>query len=257
MLLVSGATRTLWRYENPAKLGLLVVPRAGNSPRWLMSTSMYWAADNGAFSKFDAHLYERMLQQWADVPRCLFVTLPDVVGNAVDTLRLWDLWYPMVSLPRKAFVAQDGSEDVEPPWTQMTALFIGGTTDFKMSLAAGELIAEARHRGKWVHVGRVNSFQRLSHFHDLGVDSVDGSSMSMYPDTYIPRFMEHLNAEDRQSKLFTPETGALEVLGGCSSGCDSLAGAKGGPDGVGNSDDGLDEGTASQDRTGQDKLGSV
>ena len=204
MLLVSGATKTLLRYEDPRKLGLLVVPGAGNSPKWLLSTTMCWAADNGAYNGFDAESYLSMQNRWATCPRNLFWTLPDVVGDAKQTLELWYQWWDKILLPNKALVAQDGIEDIEIPWDgdhKLDCLFIGGSTEFKMSLSVCDLIAEALSRNKWVHVGRVNSMQRLSHFHDMGVDSVDGSSMSMFPDTYIPRFLAFISSQDKQGKL--------------------------------------------------------
>jgi len=41
-------------------------------------------------------------------------------------------------------------------------------------------------------MGRVNSFQRLQYAFELGCDSVDGSGFSMFPDTYIPKFLRYL-----------------------------------------------------------------
>ena len=38
---------------------------------------------------------------------------------------------------------------------------IGGTTSWKLGPAAAGLAAQARRRGLWVHLGRVNSLKRL------------------------------------------------------------------------------------------------
>ena len=38
----------------------------------------------------------------------------------------------------------------------------------------------------------VNSFARLNHFDALGADSFDGSQFSMFPQTYIPRYLARL-----------------------------------------------------------------
>ena len=37
---------------------------------------------------------------------------------------------------------------------------------------------EARRRGKWVHMGRVNGLRRLRIALDFGVDTVDGTSLT-------------------------------------------------------------------------------
>lgn len=87
-----------------------------------------------------------------------------------------------------AFVGQDGIEDLEVPWDQFAAWFVGGSARWKLSSSSADLIAEAKRLGKWVHVGRVNSLRRLQACYDMGADSVDGSSMSMYGDKYIHQF---------------------------------------------------------------------
>ena len=60
-------------------------------------------------------------------------------------------------------------------------------------------LAQARCRGKWVHVGRVNSLRRVTHF-EQAADSFDGGQFSMFPDTYIPRYLERLRY--RQESLW-------------------------------------------------------
>lgn len=61
------------------------------------------------------------------------------------------------------------------PWDEFDALFIGGTTRWKLSEAAHELAAEAKRRGKWLHMGRVNSWPRMQIASAMGCDSVDGT----------------------------------------------------------------------------------
>jgi len=51
----------------------------------------------------------------------------------------------------------------------------GGTTAFKMGSVARSIIAKAKRRDKWVHMGRVNSRRRIQYASDVGCDSVDGS----------------------------------------------------------------------------------
>jgi hypothetical protein len=123
-----------------------------------------------------------MLDRLRGVPGCLFVVAPDVVGDATDTGRLFDRWEPMIralGFP-VAYVAQDGLTPESIPWARMDALFIGGSTEFKMSAFALSILGYAAARGKWRHVGRVNSKRRMRHFHGH-CDSIDGSGFSKWP----------------------------------------------------------------------------
>jgi len=181
-LLVSGKHRTLYdEYD----VGHLVCPRSRN-----VVWSPVWAADNAAFSRFDADAYRLMLETVQGTPGCLFVTVPDVVGDAFATRELWDAWAPVVQahgLPA-AFVLQDGVEDVGVPWSACDAVFIGGTTAFKLGPVARLCVREAKRLGTWVHMGRVNTVRRLKYAQSLGVDSIDGSGFARFPDAMLPRF---------------------------------------------------------------------
>jgi hypothetical protein len=61
------------------------------------------------------------------------------------------------------------------PWDEFDCLFIGGRDDFKEGPLVRDACREARRRGKWVHMGRVNTLHRLRIALDFGVDSVDGT----------------------------------------------------------------------------------
>ena len=74
------------------------------------------------------------------------------------------------------------------------ALFIGGTTEWKMSDEARRLMD-----GRWTHMGRVNSFRRLQLAKSWGVDSVDGTGMSWFTDTKMPSYL--LASEYQQGVL--------------------------------------------------------
>jgi len=181
-LLVSGKHRPMYDAYN---VGHLVCPRSRNTV-W----STPWAADNAAFSRFDADAYRRMLDATHATPGCLFVTVPDVVGDAFATRELWDDWAPVVAsygLPA-AFVLQDGVEEVGVPWLDCAAVFIGGTTDFKLGATARACVCEAQRLGRWVHMGRVNTTRRLKYAQSLGVDSIDGSGFARFPDAMLSRF---------------------------------------------------------------------
>jgi hypothetical protein len=130
LLLLSGATRT----PRSDTIGDLVVPRAGNRPAALTLAPGRWAIDNGAFRGFHVAAFMRTLEQYRHVPGCLFVAAPDVVGDAKATLRLWPFWRDVLhgaGFPA-AFVLQDGIAAAEVP-ADAEALFIGGTTRFKLS----------------------------------------------------------------------------------------------------------------------------
>ena len=67
--------------------------------------------------------------------QCLFVTMPDVVGDAVATLAAFVRLRPRFLGWPLAYVAQDGSEDLSFPHGAR-AVFIGGSTEWKLSDAA-------------------------------------------------------------------------------------------------------------------------
>jgi transposase-like protein len=187
-LLVSGATSALRRHHHPDHLGILVVPGAGNSISRTVATGLPWAADNAAFSGFDAGLFCTLLGRIAGRPGCVFVACSDKVGDAKATLQLFARWQPIlkqVGLP-VAFVGQDGAEHMPVPWEDFQALFLGGSTDWKLGPGAAVLAAEAKRRGLWLHMGRCNTRGRFRHAHALGCDSVDGSGFSKWPDQRIP-----------------------------------------------------------------------
>ena len=63
--------------------------------------------------------------------------MPDVVGNARVTVRAFYTWHNALKGWPLAFVAQDGQEDLDlPEPTLWTTLFVGGTTDWKLSKCA-------------------------------------------------------------------------------------------------------------------------
>lgn len=123
--------------------------------------------------------------------RCLFVTVPDVPGDALATARLFEVWWCAPArrgLPL-ALVAQDGLELMPRwlalAWPRIDALFIGGSTAWKLGPAAERLAAQAKVRGKWVHMGRVNSTRRIRYAASIGCDSVDGTKWVRWRDRYL------------------------------------------------------------------------
>lgn len=172
-------------------LGQLITPLTKYSDACLP-----YGIDNGAFSRFDKKSFSRIIdRQDHAVDRCLFVAIPDIVGNARRTLEIWDQRFNFV--PPKwplALVAQDGIESLQIPWREMQAIFIGGSTEWKDSRCVVDIVKTAKTLGIHVHVGRVNTARRFKHFSALGADTCDGSG--------IARFSHML--EDLKALIETP-----------------------------------------------------
>lgn len=149
-----------------------------------------YAVDTGCYANphgFDLSVYLERLADWRERNgEPLFATAPDVVADPVET---WKRSEPVLPLLRAhgyvaALVAQDGISDV--PWDEFDCLFVGGTTDWKLSDDAYRLAAEAKARGKWAHMGRVNSANRFRAAVAAGYDSADGTFVGFGPDLRLP-----------------------------------------------------------------------
>lgn len=157
-----------------------------NAGKQSLTGHSLFAADNGCFVQADKYSDDGFITWLHKLDRnaCLFATAPDVVGDAEATRKRS---YPMLQKIRQSgfkacYVCQDGETPDLIDWQKMDAVFIGGSTEWKLSQAAGDIIAEAKRRLKWVHMGRVNSFKRLRLAAVLGCDSVDGTYLAFGPD---------------------------------------------------------------------------
>jgi len=140
-----------------------------------------FAIDNGGFSQCDPAGFISLLErEKPNMQQCIFVAVPDVVGDARRTGELFEHWHWKMPGCPLAFVAQDGQQDLPIPWKLINAIFIGGSTQFKMSRHAEAIIKCAQWQQKWVHVGRVNGAGPVRHFEKLNVDSIDGTGLSRY-----------------------------------------------------------------------------
>lgn len=154
----------------------------------------HWCADNGAFSKFNARGFLSLLARNSEHRgSCRWVAAPDVVASARRTRECWDYWKKQLSDWPLAYVCQDGQEDINIPWEECSAIFVGGTTQWKLSDHAIQCIRAGQIMGKWVHVGRVNTPGRYEYFDALGVDSIDGSGLAKYS------HMRHAIYDDHRS----------------------------------------------------------
>jgi hypothetical protein len=203
MLFVSGATRTAKRFP----VGELIVPEANNAPESLKLLPGQWAGDCGVFNapfyEVDVALFVRMLERFAGRTGCRFMAAPDRPYDAHQTLMQWPFWSRViraVGFP-PALVAQDGMTIGDVPWSEVSALFVGGSTEWKLGPHAEQLISYAKARGLWVHVGRINSQQRMWEFARKGVDSWDGTKYSRWSERWIPEAVETSAAIDAQQRL--------------------------------------------------------
>jgi hypothetical protein len=193
-LFVSGATATVRKHAASPYLGHLLTPDNGNTES-VWGTGLPVGCDNGCFKRLNKARFIRMCKSVRH-RNVLWVTAPDVVSNAAATLVRFRMWAPVLEyydLPI-AFVAQDGQETLPVPWDRIRCLFIGGSTEWKLGPHAASLIEEARQRGKWTHVGRVNSHYRLNRIDAMHADSFDGYLFSRAP-KWIKWFLQRLEYE--------------------------------------------------------------
>lgn len=171
------------------RLGFIDTPAQGNH----RPDGVMWCADNGCFSdKWDETKWWAFLVANAHrADSCAFAVAPDVVGDAWRShlrsypwlAKIRALGYPV------AYVAQDGLESHPIPWHDFDVLFIGGTTEWKLGRHARDIAAEAKARGKWVHMGRVNSEKRWRYARAIGCDSVDGTYLKHGPNVLLPNLL--------------------------------------------------------------------
>lgn len=187
--------------DMPIEIGLMLTPHKNNKPK----PGQIWAADNGCFAKPEAYSddwYLRWLDKRSVIPGCLFATAPDVMANGPKTI---EKSLPMVQPIRDlgyavALVAQNGLVPSDVPWDEFDALFIGGDTEWKLGDQASVLCAEARRRGKLVHMGRVNSYRRLRIAEERGCHSSDGTMLAFRPGLLV-QLLEWKRAIDAQPQL--------------------------------------------------------
>lgn len=173
-------------------LGAMITPKQGN----VLPDGCLIGADTGIFhptqfpgpgwpgeTKWFAWLGRMVARYGAD--RFVFATAPDVPFDAAGTLRFSGPWLARIrglGVPA-AFCAQNGSEDPGMiPWDDVDVVFLAGDDDWKLGTGAADVAAEARRRGKRVHMGRVNSWERMKHAAAIGVSTTDGTTVIHGPD---------------------------------------------------------------------------
>lgn len=185
LILVHTAHPQAVAYAGPG-FGRLLSPRQFSRARDTAEAGIPWAADNDCFQRLDVGAYCRMVDAIRTLPGCLFVTAPDVVGDWRATFDRWETWHRRLWGLPLAYVVQDGQPSACVPWSRVSALFIGGSTEYKLSAEAERLAREAKARGLLVHMGRVNSRKRFDYARAIGCDSVDGTKFSRFRDRWLP-----------------------------------------------------------------------
>jgi hypothetical protein len=190
--------------------------------RNLLEPGTTWCADNGIYSNAypgDGQ-YLRWLGTLPDPARCRFAVAPDVVADHTATLeRSW----PMLRRIREAglpvaLCAQNGATPDDMPWDYIDVVFLAGIVEcapcgwippvtdlpldvcpeghqlaeWKTGAVAEAITAEAKRRGLWVHMGRVNTRNRMLRAKAMGCDSADGTYLAYGPDQNLPSLLSWL-----------------------------------------------------------------
>ncbi len=148
--------------EKPQEYGDLVTPRCKSA---INRTKGVIGVDNDRFNdnSYSDQNFMRLLiylSSFKDKDRIKFVAAPDIPFNAEGTFKDFYKWHTVIKEIFKlpiALVTQDGMKVKSIDFDRLDAVFIGGTTEYKMSQDSVDIIKKARSLNKWVHVGRVNT----------------------------------------------------------------------------------------------------
>lgn len=163
----------------PKKIGLLISPEGWRIPQF----KMQYALDNGCFKKWDKNSFFLMLKRAKMIHPPLWVCVPDAVADAETTFRRWKKYNSLIDF-KKAFVVQDGMEPQDVP-NKAYAVFVGGSTEWKLNNA------HKFKSDKWLHIGRVNSEERVLWAESIGANSVDGTGWLRANDKKKQFFIEY------------------------------------------------------------------
>lgn len=149
--------------------------------RYHLHSELEYGVDNGCFSGFtkqkEQNFVRLIKRDYEHKHRCLFVCVPDVLHNHIETLHNWFEYSHLALGYKRAFVLQDGC-DFYP--ADCDCVFVGGSNRFKDSQDAYDLCLAALRDNKHVHVGRINGFDRWHIYNQLGAHTCDGSGISRY-----------------------------------------------------------------------------
>lgn len=158
-----------------------------------------YAIDNGAWTAhskqqpWDAERFARLVYSFGGAAD--FVVCPDVVADRERTLELAHEWLPRLRwVPRLLWAAQDGMTPADVP--AGLGVFVGGSDAYK-ERSVPMWGAWRSSGGPYLHVGRVNTARRIRLCMRAGVDSVDGTSGTMFACT-IPELDAVTRTRQRQ-----------------------------------------------------------
>lgn len=157
--------------------GQITSPKSGDK----IIEGAQWALDNGCFANtWTESRWTKNIVRYRGIPNCLFAVVPDIVADANGTDRLWYEWADFVKECgyKAAYVLQNGCTHIPE---NADAVFTGGDTDWKLGPEASNWIKQAKKRGLWTHMGRVNSLKRLKYAKEQGYDSCDGTFITYAP----------------------------------------------------------------------------
>lgn len=202
LYLATASTEPVREAMRAGLLGQMIGPNAGNRVELGVPT----AFDNGCFSaRWSADRWWSWLLRQPRVD-ALFAVAPDVVADADATAARFPEWGARIRAAGfpVAFVGQDGVRSEQVPWDDLDCWFAGGSTEWKLSAAADALAVEARERGKWTHIGRVNSWRRYVAKASL-YDSCDGTFLAFGPDANLPRLLAWVRRHKNEPQLWGPK----------------------------------------------------
>ena len=211
LLLVNGSTKTVNELISSKYLGKYISPNSHSHQKsidLIVEQRCIWGADNDCYNSFNQIKYEQMLSRLPRINTMKYLTMPDVLGDSEKTLTFFDEWYSKLKNEKLpiTLVLQDGCKVKDVPFDKIKSVFVGGTTEYKLSEDVRNIINIAKQKKKWIHMGRVNSNKRIKYAQSIGVDSFDGSSFSMFANTLIPKtllLLKHLDKINKNSKRIT------------------------------------------------------
>ena len=177
----------------PDRFGVLLTPASGyRVDRW---PGHFLAADNGCYQRPADDKFVGFARHFST--RAAWVVLPDVVGDAVASREMSLMWRERLEgegiKANWAWVLQDGF-DIEQLPEGINCLFLGGTTEYKLSREARDTLIWGREQGYYIHVGRVNTERRIKRFEAIA-DSADGTNFARWVTNPTTRRIMRRHAE--------------------------------------------------------------
>jgi len=171
-------------------LGIMIASSASNFKPNSDWKGMPLALDNGAFQCWsrgypfmETPFFDTLWQCYKLQLDLDFIVCPDIVADGLNSMR-FSLGYArerLLGCKRLALAVQDGmaphhvANGIQDD--HFTTIFVGGTLDWKWS-SLPEWVAMAHENGMKCHVGRCGTENKIKKAIELGVDSVDSTSIA-------------------------------------------------------------------------------